>query len=159
METKPLEISGEILMHNKEQQILNSIDVNEMLQDHAQTIAGDRPVFDLVNLFAQSEINVYAVHDKQDVFTGIVDLQDVKKILLNREAVAQLCIIELAKQPEDVIYVYESMATVMEKFGRCNSWFLPVLNDEHKFVAFISRSKLFNKYRQVLSARADLYED
>jgi chloride channel protein, CIC family len=158
METKALAISGEILMHNKEQQILNSIDINEMLQDERQTIEGNLPVVELVNLFAESEINVYAVHDSKNVFTGIVDLQDVKKILLNLERVSELCILELSKQPEDVIYIYESMAVVMEKFGRSNSWFLPVLDAQNEFVGFISRSKLFNKYRQVLAAKTDLYD-
>jgi chloride channel protein, CIC family len=33
-----------------------------------------------------------------------------------------------------------------------------VLDNEKKFVGFISKTKLFNKYREILSSQGDLYE-
>jgi len=38
------------------------------------------------------------------------------------------------------------------------SWYLPVLTKERKFVGFISKTKLFNKYREILSQQVDFYE-
>ncbi len=51
------------------------------------------------------------------------------------------------------------MNKVMTKFDTTNSWHLPVLNGETKFVGFISKSKLFDRYRRSLSENSDLYED
>lgn len=157
MDTRQLVIAGEISIHNKEHQVLNSINLSELVQDEAQTVSADNDAAELLSLFATSDINIYAVHGNENEFAGIVDLQDVKQILLssNRES---LCIRDLAKQPAEVIYAGESMQQVMEKFERTNYWFLPVLDERHIFQGFVSKSKLFNTYRQVLSQKTDLYE-
>jgi CIC family chloride channel protein len=36
---------------------------------------------------------------------------------------------------------------------------MPVLNTERKFLGFISKGKLFNKYREILASQGDLYEE
>ena len=38
----------------------------------------------------------------------------------------------------------------MEKFDFTQNWYLPVLDNEGKFKGFISKTKLFNKYREIL---------
>ena len=48
---------------------------------------------------------------------------------------------------------------VMEKFDITHSWYLPVLDKSNKFTGFISKTKVFNKYREVLSQQGDLYEE
>ena len=50
------------------------------------------------------------------------------------------------------------MNVVMEKFDISNNWYLPVLDDEKHFVGFISKTKLFNKYREILSSQTDIYD-
>jgi CIC family chloride channel protein len=34
-----------------------------------------------------------------------------------------------------------------------------VLDKDKKFLGFISKTKLFNKYREILSSQIDLYEE
>ena len=46
-----------------------------------------------------------------------------------------------------------------KKFDVTQSWYLPVLNKERKFAGFISKTKLFNKYREILAAQGDLYDE
>lgn len=51
------------------------------------------------------------------------------------------------------------MHAVMEKFDVTQSWYLPVLDKEQKFIGFISKTKLFNLYREILAEQGDLYEE
>jgi CIC family chloride channel protein len=51
------------------------------------------------------------------------------------------------------------MNEVMEKFDITQSWYLPVLDGDKKFLGFISKTKLFNKYREILASQVDLYEE
>ena len=51
------------------------------------------------------------------------------------------------------------MHAVMKTFDITQSWYLPVLDKENKFIGFISKTKLFNKYREILASQVDLYED
>jgi CIC family chloride channel protein len=62
------------------------------------------------------------------------------------------------KKPAAILMEGQDMHSVMEKFDLTQSWYLPVLNKERKFLGFISKGKLFNKYREILSSQGDIYE-
>jgi CIC family chloride channel protein len=53
--------------------------------------------------------------------------------------------------PAEVIYPFNSMETVMNKFERSKSAFLPVIKDE-KYFGFISKSIALEAYRSKLKA-------
>ena len=63
------------------------------------------------------------------------------------------------KKPAGVLYEDQNMLQVMEKFDITQSWWLPVLDKEKKFTGFISKTKVFNKYREILSGQTDLYDE
>lgn len=159
METKQLALEGQIFTHKKEQNILSTISLHEMLLDNYKSISIDKTLADLVELIGESEKTVYAVHDDENSFAGIIELNDVKKLILQKERPDKTPLHELVKQPKDVIYFDESMNTVMQKFDQSNTWYLPVITHEHKFGGFISKTRLFNKYREILASQGDLYED
>lgn len=63
------------------------------------------------------------------------------------------------KKPAAILMEDQNMHEVMEKFDLTQSWYLPVLNKDKKFTGFISKTKLFNKYREFLSSHADFYDE
>ena len=52
--------------------------------------------------------------------------------------------------PAARIYVNDSMEEVMRKFDDTKAWNLPVIDEAGKYKGFVSKSKIFNSYRQVL---------
>jgi CIC family chloride channel protein len=44
----------------------------------------------------------------------------------------------------------ESMEQVMQKFDDTQAWNLPVVDAEGRYEGFVSKSKIFNAYREVL---------
>jgi len=42
------------------------------------------------------------------------------------------------------------MESVMSKMNKEDTWILPVLGPEHKYMGFVSKSSVFNKYRALL---------
>jgi len=48
-----------------------------------------------------------------------------------------------------LIYSYESMDAVMEKFDETGAWNLPVI-EEGQYLGFISKSSVFTSYRSKL---------
>jgi len=159
METKQLALKGEIFTHKKEQNILSTISLQEMLNENFTTLSISSTLADLIAVINESNATVFAVDDDQHYFAGIIDLNDVKNLILGKDVQEQMCIDQLVKQPAEVIYYKDNMAKVMQKFDSTNSWNLPVLDAENKFIGFISKSKLFNRYRQILSEHGDLYEE
>jgi CIC family chloride channel protein len=51
------------------------------------------------------------------------------------------------------------MTSIMQKFDKTTTWHLPVIDAENKFIGFVSKSKLFNRYREILAENIDLYEE
>lgn len=158
METKKLAKEGQIFTHKKEKNILTSISLESMLQDTYQTISIDKKLKDLVELIKHSEKNIFAVVNKDDRFAGIIELNDVKQRIFQPDLFEKVSVKSMMKKPAAIIFDNMDMHEVMEKFDLSQSWYLPVLTREHKFAGFISKTKLFNKYREVLSAQTDLYE-
>jgi chloride channel protein, CIC family len=159
MEIKKLAMEGEIFTHKKEKNILTSIRLEEMLQDTYDNIGTDKKLGDLVELIKRSEKNIFAVHDAKERFAGIIELNDIKQLLFQPERFDSVRIHSLVKKPAAVLYEDQDMHSVMSAFDITQSWYLPVLTKEKKFVGFISKTKLFNKYREILSSQVDLYEE
>lgn len=158
METKKLAQDGEIFTHKKEKNILTSISLIDMLQDRFEYIRMDKKLGDLVEIIKKSEKNIFAVIDHKNRFAGIIELNDIKQKLFEPAQFEKVTIGSIMKKPRTVLQEDQDMHTVMEKFDITQSWYLPVLDKDKKFLGFISKTKLFNKYREVLASQVDLYD-
>ena len=158
MDTKKLALEGQIFTHKKEKNILTSIRPEEMLQDKYDIISIDKTLRDLVEVIKKSDKNIFAVCDNKERFVGIIELNDVKQQLFQSELFDKTTIRVLVKKPPAILTTANTMHEVMEKFDITHSWYLPVLDENKKFIGFISKTKLFNKYREILSSHGDLYE-
>jgi len=159
METKKLALEGQIFTQKKEKNILTSIVLEDMLQDSYESIQIDKKLKDLIELIKKSEKNIFAVVDNKERFTGIIELNDIKQKIFQPELFEKTSIKSIMKKPPAILYADQDMHSVMKKFDVTQSWYLPVLNKEKKFIGFISKTKLFNKYREILSSQGDLYEE
>jgi len=159
METKKLALEGQIFTHKKEKNILTSIHLDSMLRDTYESIGMDKKLKDLIEIIKKSEKNIFAVTDNKGRFVGIIELNDIKQKLFQTDQFDKISVKSLMKKPAAVLLQDQDMHAVMEKFDITQSWYLPVLTKDKKFIGFISKTKLFNKYREILSSQVDLYEE
>jgi len=159
METRQLVKEGQIFTHQKEKNILTSLQLGELLQDKYDSISIDQNLADLVELIKKSERNIFAVHDAKKRFIGIIELNDIKQRLFQPELFQKTSVRTLVKKPAATLQEDLGMNTVMETFDITHSWYLPVLDKNRHFLGFISKSKLFNKYRESLASQTDLYDE
>jgi chloride channel protein, CIC family len=158
METKKLALEGQIFTHKKEKNILTSISLNSMLQDSYESISIENKLSDLVKIITRSDKNIFAVTDNNGKFIGIVELSDIKQKLFEPDQFDKITIRSVMKKPAAILRQDQDMQSVMEKFDLTQNWYLPVLDKDRKFIGFISKTKLFNKYREIVSSQIDLYE-
>ncbi|MEI9933302.1 MAG: chloride channel protein [Ferruginibacter sp.] len=159
MEIKQLAIEGEVFTHKKEQNILTNINLESILTESYLSISMDKKLKELVDMIKHSEKNIFAVEDKNGKFVGIIELNDIKQKIFDPELFDKTYVYELMKKPPDTIRIDEQMQKVMEKFDIAYSWYLPVLDNDGKFVGFISKAKIFDQYRKAIAAQRDLYDD
>eukprot|EP01035_Chromulina_nebulosa_P035054 gene35054-47098_t len=158
METKKLAHEGQIFTHKKEKNILTSISLDTIMQDTYETIEMDGKLKDLVDIVMRSEKNIFGVIDGDGRFAGIIELNDVKQRLFRSSEFEKTTVRSMMKKPAAILLEGEDMHSVMEKFDTSHSWYLPVLDKDRVFKGFISKTKLFSKYREILASQVDLYE-
>ena len=111
---------------------------------------------DLVKAIAKSDRNLFPVIDDDDLFLGVVTLNDARKVMFDHEKHDKIKVHELMTSAPEFIYRENSMEEVMRKFDHCGAWNLPVIDSEGKYIGFVSKSKLFSAYRKRLK---DFYEE
>ena len=152
--TKRIAKKGELLTHDSDQAVLTLLKTSEVIESDFLTVRIDATLRDLVEKVSQSKRNIFPVVKEDGTFIGVVSLEEVRNIMFRPELYNRFNVKKLMIYPPTRIDVSESMDSVMEKFEQTQAWNLPVL-DGDKYVGYVSKSKIFNAYREVLVEISD----
>jgi CIC family chloride channel protein len=105
---------------------------------------------DLVKVISKAKRNIFPVVNKEGLLLGIVVLDNIRNIMFRKDLYKRYKVERLMTSPPSKLSVNSSMEDVMRKFDDTNAWNLPVIDENDKYVGFVSKSKIFNTYRKVL---------
>ena len=88
------------------------------------------------------------------MFIGIVQMDDIRELMFDSHMYNSIYVRELMTLPPEFISIDEPMESVVQKFEITNAWNLPVL-ENGKYLGFVSKSKVFSAYRDVLVQFSD----
>jgi CIC family chloride channel protein len=100
---------------------------------------------DLVEKIKHSNRNLFPVVNKEDRLVGVITLDDVREVMLDKEIYDILLINEIMNSNFQTIDINSEINTVLKIFNDEKVWNIAVTQN-NKFVGFISKSNLFNKY-------------
>lgn len=123
--------------------------LHNVIEKDLQTVNPKTTLGELVQIIAKSRRNVFPVVDKANNFRGVVLLDDVREIMFDKELYNTKIVSEFMSLPPEIISHDEKMDVVMKKFNESGAWNLPVVHNG-KYVGFISKSRIFNAYRDML---------
>jgi CIC family chloride channel protein len=149
LDVKNLAKKGHAFTSNKDSNILSTLDIETIIQCDYLTVHPDENLSKLVDLISHSNQVVFAVINNEKELIGIVHFNDIREIIFNSYRVKYTQIKDVMKAPPATIYSFESMETVMTKFERSKSAFLPVIRND-KYYGFISKSVALEAYRTKL---------
>ena len=147
--TKPLARQGDLVTHDKNKQALIQLRVTECIENDFAVVSPDATLGELTKVIENSSRNIFPLVDANQVFYGIVILDDVRKLMFHPENYA-LQIDEYAFIPSPSIDPEESMFSVVQKFESSGNYNLPVVDKEGKYHGFISRANVYTKYREFI---------
>ena len=142
---------GHAFTSNKDTNVLSTLDTNSIIQTDYLTVSPDENLEKLVDLISHSNQVVFAVVDKEIHLLGIVHFNSIREIIFNTYRVKYTLVKEIMIDPAEVIYPFNSMETVMNKFETSKVAFLPVIKDD-KYYGFISKSVALEAYRTKLKS-------
>lgn len=147
--TKPLAQQGDLITHDKNKQALTQLQVTECIENDFKTISPNATLGDLTRVIELSSRNIFPLVDEQQIFYGIVILDDVRKLMFHPENY-NLHIDEYAFVPTPSIDPEESMFSVVKKFESSGNYNLPVVDKQGRYHGFISRANVYTKYREFI---------
>ncbi|MDT8432576.1 MAG: chloride channel protein [Bacteroidales bacterium] len=152
--TKRLAERGELITHHKDKAVLSMLTVTEVLENDCERVPVNGKLRDLVHAVSKSTRNIFPVVNEQQELIGVISLNDVRDVIFNTELYDKMKITEIMQIPPAVIRKDENMKKVLEIFEETEAWNLPV-TENNRYVGFISRSKIFNSYRNLLKEFSD----
>jgi CIC family chloride channel protein len=146
---------GQLITHDKDKAVLTLMDLKKEIETNFKTIGPYDTLGDLVKRVTESKRNLFPVVDDNNLFLGVVTLDDIRKIMFDHYMYERTTVHELMSMAPEHIELTDNMEKVMEKFEDSGAWNLPVV-DEGKYVGFVSKSRLYGEYRKKLK---DFYVD
>ena len=153
IDTKKLAKKGELISHDRDKRILSYITLETILEKDFQPVYEKAKLRELITIIEKSHRNVYPVITENNKLVGIIQLDSIREIMFHQELYDTVLIKELMQKPVAVLSLDESMESVMQKFDETHAWNLPVVSNG-TYAGFISKSVIFNKYRNHLIERS-----
>ncbi|MCG9790856.1 chloride channel protein [Flavobacterium algicola] len=151
MDVKELAKKGHAFTSNKDHNVLSTLETNSIIQTDFLTLSPEENLEKLVDLISHSNQVVFAVVDKEGHLLGVVHFNQIREIIFNRYRVKYTMVKDIMSQPLDIIYPFNSMEIVMDKFEKAKTTFLPVIKDQ-KYYGFISKAEALEAYRTKLKS-------
>lgn len=155
MDTSKLASEGNIFTHNRDKNILMQLNILEILETDFCTVPYNAKTSSMVNLITTSKRNLFPVLNDSGNLIGTIKLENIREILFDLENFNDIQVIELMNPPKCFIHVDDEMNSVMKKFDETGEWNLPVVDKDNKYLGFISKSRIFSRYRDKLISFTD----
>jgi len=152
--THQLAKRGELLTHHKDKAVLSMMKVDKLIETNFLKIAPDATLRELVQMISKSSRNIFPVVDKDGNFKGIIRLDDIRGIMFNPELYDQLSVKQIMIMPLTMVDHDDSMEAVAKKFQSSGKFNLVVVK-KGKYMGFLSRARVFSKYRHILKQFSD----
>lgn len=148
--TKRLAKRGELLTHQKDQTVLTLLKMDSVVEKDFIAVHPDMSLKDMVDVISRSHRNLFPVTDDEGVLLGVVLLDDIRNIIFRPDLYRRMHVNRFMSMPPAKVVLGTPMEQVMRVFDDTNAWNLPVVDEEGKYVGFVSKSKIFSSYRSVL---------
>ena len=125
--TKRIAQTGELLTHDSDQAVLTLLKTESLVEKDFVPVRIDDSLQALVDAVAVSNRNIFRT-----------DLYETAKVY------------NYMRSAPEYVHPDEPMDSVMRKFEKTGAWNLPVVDDERRYIGFVSKSKIFNAYREEL---------
>lgn len=141
---------GELLTHHTDRSVLTLMSLDSIIDKERPRLTPTMYLGQIVQAVSSSKSLHFAVVDMNGKLLGVINLNDIRKIVFRSELYRMYKAEQLMQRPRTMLRTDDSMQTVMDKFQQCDSGTLVVVNPDGTYEGFVSRTKLFSTYRQVL---------
>ncbi|WP_181044046.1 chloride channel protein [Apibacter adventoris] len=154
--TYSLRKNNQLITHNKDKEAIRRLNIYDLIDQSFTTIPLTLTLSELVKtVLPNSNKNLFVVEKNTGEFVGIIQIDDILDILLDKSKYENLRVADLVIPPPATISLNQDNESIFKVFDKTDAWYLPVI-DNSKYLGMLSKSKLLQKYRKLI---VDFSED
>ncbi len=141
---------GELLTHHKDNAILTLMTLDAVIDKRQPRLTPDMSMAKMVQVISRGTEYMFPVVDVGGALIGVVNINNLRHLMYRTELYRQYTVEQLMEKPAQVLRTNDAMRLVMDTFDDTNATKLPVLDEEGRFVGFVSKNTLYASYRQIM---------
>lgn len=153
--TRPLAEKGNLKTHNKNKFALRKLQWDHFIDTDIKTVPAHSTLRTYVDIIAKSKRNLFVVINEQNVFQGLLVMDDHRDIIFNQDLYDLVRVEDLMIEPEEFIYEDDTGAVVLEKFKNTGNFNMPIIKHDRHYIGFLSRAKFLTKYQAFVAEESD----
>ena len=134
---------GKLLTHQKDTAVLTLMNLENVLEHDFEVVHPEMTLGEMVKVISVSHRNSFPVVNASGILVGIVELDNVRNIMFRPELYERYQVRRIMVAPEVKIQASMPMTEVMRLFDETKEWKMPVVDDEGRYLGFISKSTIF----------------
>ena len=148
---------GNLLTHDKDASAWHLMDMNSLIESNFVIVRSGNKLRDLVEVIQTSKRNLFPVLSDDDRFLGVVVMDDVRKIIFKPELYDTVVVDELMHplSEGEIVRTTDTLPDVVQKFRIGDRYNLVVIDNDDRYVGFLSRANTFSAYRRFISDTSD----
>ena len=136
--------------------VLEKVRVGDLVEKDFITVSVSDNLRVLLRDVMTSERNIFPVLDEKGGVAGIVTLDDIRPYLLDSNLYDVALVYDVMSDAPPVLDAHDSLGAATRLFEKINTFFIPVTRNG-KYIGFISKTAVFDKYRELLRNRKELF--
>ena len=141
---------GELLTHDKDQSLLTLMNLDDLTDKSRPTLSPETKLGKMLQIVSTSKHLHFGVVDPAGTLLGIININDLRNIIFRSEFYNTFTVEQLMQPPKDLIRTDYSMIEVMKHFNSHDNSTLAVVDPRGCLVGFLSRTRLFSTYREIM---------
>jgi CIC family chloride channel protein len=148
---------GSLMTHDKDKSAWHLMDMRKLIETNFVIVRSGDKLRDLIDAIKNSKRNLFPVLSEDDKFLGVIVLDDVRKIMFRSDLYDTVTVDELMHplSEGDLVRSSDNLRDVVEKFRVGNRYNLVVIDENERYLGFLSRANTFSAYRRFISATSD----
>ena len=148
--TRELILAGDTMSLTSDRSMIY-IKLDKLIEDNFSRLNEKMKLGEIIKEVEKSNRNLFPVLNDNQNLVGYITLDDIRKDMFVKGLYDERTVLDYINIPTQIINSNDNISVILEKFDISNTWNLPVVDNNNKYMGFVSKSKIFSEYRNELS--------
>ena len=142
---------GKLITHHTDRSILTLMTLDSVIDKDYVAVDKDMEMGQLVHSISKSRTSLLPVLDAAGKLLGEVDTNKIRHVVFRTELYHHFKVSQLMTPPAATLRLGDPMEDVVRDFEATNAQQLAVLDDEQHLMGYVSRVRLYGRYREMVA--------